>query len=119
MTRKPKDEANSEESAVDADFEGVDLDKIERVNFTMATKQKFELAEQDNVERLSVAVERILRVMGFEIDDVLVTDESMVADFVTSDEDLVRVRNELGVEISPRDYVWQVAERLGAPEISK
>lgn len=78
--------------------------------FTKTRPRGFELAEQDNVERLNVAVGRVLRAMGFEIEKVLVTDESMIADFAISDEDVVRVSETLGVKVSPSDFVWQVAE---------
>src|SRR4051812_27256936 len=60
-------------------------------------------------------VEQILHALGWEPEEYWLSDESIIADFVSfgivKDGDLAPIE-ELGVEVSGGDYIWEVAARL-------
>ena len=62
-------------------------------------------------------VVQILRALGWEPEEYWVSDESIIADFVSfgivNDGDLAPIE-ELGIEVIGGDFVWEVAARLKA-----
>jgi hypothetical protein len=77
-------------------------------------KKKFEIAEQDKVNERQKSVRVLLKALGHPV--ALVTDESMVSDFLDffsqerRDKQLKRLEKKLGFPVRENDYVWQVAE---------
>ena len=79
--------------------------------------KKIELASQDKYTFLQPYIDKILKALGHS--DALVTDESYVTDFLDvfatvaeKEKMLKKLSKKLKVEVSVRDYVWQVAERM-------
>lgn len=73
-------------------------------------EKKISLAPQTNIEKLWPEVERILEAVDHP--EALVTDESRIGDFPVDGEDAEEIAEELGVPVSPGDYIIVVAQRL-------
>ena len=75
----------------------------------------FEYPPETRCDIFRPYVEQILRALGWEPEEYWVSDESIIADFVSfgvvNDGDLAPIE-ELGIEVSGGDFVWEVAARL-------
>lgn len=78
---------------------------------------KYELAEQDNVERLTPYVDLVLSVLGHR--EALVTDQSSVGDFICmyslqdqQAQQLALLKTLTGREVCLSDLLWQLAQEL-------
>ena len=78
--------------------------------------KKIELASQKKTDKLQPFIDKILKAFGQS--EALVTDESIVADFIDvfdKEERIKQVKEakkKLKVELYPGDYLWEVAERM-------
>ena len=78
--------------------------------------KKIELASQNKIDKLQPYIDKVLKALGHP--EALVTDESMVCDFLDifdKDERVKQVKKahkKIGVNIFPGDYIWEVAERI-------
>ena len=70
----------------------------------------------DLVDSLAPYINKVLKAMGHP--EALVTDESMVWDFLNvfdsreKNKQLKRFNTKMGFKVSADDFVWQVAEKL-------
>ncbi len=76
----------------------------------------FEHAPETKVDIFQPYVDEIIRACGFEPEECLVTDESIIFDlagsvFVEGPCDVSAIAD-LGVEVTEHDFVWEVAARL-------
>ena len=75
----------------------------------------FEYPPETRCDIFRPYVEQILRALGWEPEQYWLSDESIIADFVSfgivSYGDLAPI-GELGTEVSGGDFVWEVAVRL-------
>lgn len=83
----------------------------------MKTRCKnIELASQSKVDKLGGFVDRVLKALGHS--EALVTDESMVGDFLDVFDKtraaftLDRVSKKLGFKVRSSDYIWMVAKKI-------
>jgi hypothetical protein len=75
--------------------------------------EDFEFGEDAKIDIFRPYVDLVLYAFGFSPDEVLwVSDESIVADFIADDEDLLDAIQRLGFEFEESDYVWEVAAKL-------
>lgn len=86
------------------------LAKLEKI-------KKFELASQSKVN--AVGAEWCQKVVSlFGVKRALITDESMVVDFLGAtdlfrcNKDLEKIAQNTGIKIKDRDYIWQLAKKL-------
>jgi hypothetical protein len=79
-------------------------------------KIKFELASQDKVKKMRTYMHKIVTALGHS--EALVTDESMVSDFLDifdkeeRTKQIKKAKKKIKVDICPGDYLWEVAERM-------
>jgi len=82
----------------------------------MKKKTKIELADHNKIDELQPYVDKVLKALGHT--EALVTDESLVSDFLDIFDKERRVKQaakakkKLGVDLFPGDYLWEVAERI-------
>ncbi len=80
----------------------------------------FEYPPETKCDIFQPYVEQILRALGWEPEDYWVSDESIIADFVSfgivHDGDLDPIEA-LGIEVSGGDFVWEVAVRLKQKDV--
>jgi hypothetical protein len=82
----------------------------------MKKKPKFELASQDNCIKYRREVSKLLKALGYPA--ALVTDESIVADFLEmsgdcpAEEWLEEVSRRVDVEVGPRDRIVDLAKDM-------
>jgi hypothetical protein len=95
--------------------------KVIRGSERLPKKIKFQLANQDKIKELQPYIDKVLKALGHS--EALVTDESMVADFVNVFsgksavlKDLKKISKKLNFSVSSSDYIWQVAEKVKANE---
>lgn len=75
--------------------------------------EEFESGEDTKIEIFRTHVDLVLYAFGFSPDEVLwVSDESIVADFIADDEDLLDAIQRLGFEFEESDYIWEVAAKF-------
>ena len=75
--------------------------------------EDFEFGEDAKIDIFRTHVDLVLYAFGFSPDEVLwVNDESIVADFLSDDEDLLDAIQRLGFEFEESDFVWEVAAKL-------
>jgi hypothetical protein len=75
--------------------------------------ESFDEGEDAKIDIFRQHVDLVLYAFGFSPDEVLwVSDESIVADFISDDEDLFDAIQRLGFEFEESDYVWEVAAKL-------
>lgn len=85
-------------------------------------KKKIELADQDKIDKLQPYVDKVLKSLGHS--EGLVTDESLVSDFLDIFDKDERIRQiskskkKIKVDIFPGDYIWEVAERMKSEKSS-
>lgn len=91
------------------------------IQSNMKTKKqhrKFEQTPEENVQILKPFVEMVLVSLGWNQDEVLVTDESYVTDFVDvfntkrAKTQIKKAEKNLGIVIQSQDLMWETAERL-------
>lgn len=70
------------------------------------------MSSQEKVESLNKYVNRILEALGFDPDDVIVSDESLVWDFGLEDEQVKEASEKLGMPMTNNDRIWAVANSL-------
>lgn len=79
-------------------------------------KPKIELASQCKIDQLLEYVDIVLEALGHP--EALVTDESEIWDFHPSKngqaEWLKEISEKLGIDVTIRDYIWEVAEHVRA-----
>tara|TARA_Y100000593_G_scaffold42861_1_gene82057 strand:- start:26744 stop:27007 length:264 start_codon:yes stop_codon:yes gene_type:complete len=80
---------------------------------------KFEFSSDERVEHYLEEVQILIAEMGYEMEEVLVSDDSMVIDFYpfkNDDEEWNEVKNNLkkryGIDACLEDKIWEVAERM-------
>ena len=73
-------------------------------------KIKIVLAEQDYTNLFQGEIGIVLDALGHP--EALVTDTSIVSDFLFSRKELKNISKKLGVKVSSQDYVWEVAARI-------
>jgi hypothetical protein len=75
----------------------------------------FEYPPETKCDIFQPQVEQLLRALGWEPEDYWVSDESIIADFVSfgivQEGDLAPIE-QLGIEVGGGDFVWEVAARL-------
>ncbi len=77
---------------------------------------KFELAPIDKSKELDKYIQKVVRAFGHK--GALVTDESYIIDLTNvfdddeSNKQIERAKKKLRVDITTKDLIWQVAERL-------
>lgn len=82
----------------------------------MKKKIKFELASQDKTKKMRTYMHIIAKALGHP--EALITDESMVSDFldifdkVERAKQILKAKKKIKVDICPGDYLWEVAERM-------
>jgi hypothetical protein len=70
-------------------------------------------AEDAKIELFRPHVDLVLYAFGVSPEEALwVSDESIIADFVDEDEDLIDAIQRLGFMFEAKDRVWEVAARL-------
>jgi len=81
-----------------------------------------EIADDKKIKELEPYVEKVLNSLGYSISEVIVTDESYVTDFInifsTKEEKnnvLKDISEKLGVEVSLKDSIYDVAEKIQKP----
>lgn len=81
-------------------------------------KKEFEIADEKKIKELEPYIEKILKVLGYSISEVLITDESYITDFIdvfATREEKIKILNnisrKIGVEISLNDKFYLVAEK--------
>ncbi len=75
--------------------------------------EDFDSGEDAKIDIFRPYVDLVLYAFGFSPDEALwVSDESIVADFIADDEDLIDAIQRLGFEFEESDFVWEVAARL-------
>ena len=90
--------------------------QLKKVSLKITKDTKFELAGRDKVTILDKYVAKILKALGHP--EALVTDESMVSDFLDIFDAKERIKQSnkvkkiVKVDIFPGDYIWEVAERM-------
>lgn len=79
--------------------------------------KRFELAPQSKVGAVGEEwCKKAVNLLG--VKKFLITDESMVADFLSAtdvyrtNKDLEKIARNAGIKIKDRDYIWQVAKKL-------
>ena len=78
--------------------------------------KKIELCSQEKIKELEPYIDEVVRALGHK--EALVTDESMVSDFLDIVDkkrwagQIAKAKKKLGVEVFSDDYIWEVAERL-------
>jgi hypothetical protein len=88
----------------------IDWSKAERGKF-FGKNLRIEFAEDAKVKQYQADIDKLLGIMGF--DWALVTDLSSIGDFLTEENDVQEIGKKLGFEISRRDYMYEVAMRMG------
>jgi hypothetical protein len=70
-------------------------------------------ADDAKIELFRPFVDLVLYAFGISPEEALwVSDESIIADFVDSDEDLIDAIERLGFMFEAKDHVWEIAARL-------
>lgn len=66
-----------------------------------------------NSENVDLLLTEIGYYMGWDgLDEVFVSDLSMISDFLLDDDELLAIAEKLDVAIDQEDYIWEVAERM-------
>jgi len=93
------------------------LDKVTKeFHEKLKNAKKIVLAPQDKIKELEPYMDKVLNALGHP--EALVTDESMVTDFLDIfDKDsrvkqIKKTQKKIKVDIFPGDYIWEVAERI-------
>ena len=75
--------------------------------------EDFEFGEDAKIDIFRPYVDLVLYAFGSSPEEALwVSDESIVADFIADDEDLLDAVQRLGFEFEESDFIWEVAARL-------
>ena len=75
--------------------------------------EDFEFGEDAKIDIFRPYVDLVLYAFGSSPEEALwVSDESIVADFIADDEDLLDAIQRLGFEFEAKDFIWEVAARL-------
>jgi hypothetical protein len=75
----------------------------------------FEFAPETKVDIFRPYVDLIIYACGFDPDECMVTDESIIFDYagnIFTGECDVSAIEKLGIEVTEHDFVWEVAARL-------
>jgi hypothetical protein len=75
----------------------------------------FEFAPETKVDIFQPYVEEVLLACGWEPEDYMITDESIIFDYagnIFTGECDVSAIEKLGIEVTEHDFVWEVAARL-------
>jgi len=78
----------------------------------------FKLAPHKEIDALDTAVILLLRVLGFEPEDVLLTDESRVWDFTAFEDEtsktdiLIRLTSLVGAPVTEKDTIVDLATKI-------
>ena len=82
------------------------------------SNRKFEQALTTKIKLLEPYVTKVLKALDWDINDVLVTDESYISDFLNvfdvkeGNTTLKKAEKKLGILIKRNEYIWTTAERL-------
>ena len=77
--------------------------------------KKVEFADQDIVERFVPQVAEILELVDLDIEECLVTDESMFSDFeglVTNNKKLYAFKEKYGFLPESKQYLYEIAQKM-------
>ena len=78
--------------------------------------KKIELASQEKVEVYAKEIENLLKAMGHP--EALVTDESLVSDFLDIFDkqerikQIEKIKKKIKIDVFPGDFLWEVAKRM-------
>lgn len=73
-------------------------------------KKKIEFASDKRISYLQTWVDQVMEVVCPEY--LFISDESSIGDFPLDEEDLPRLRKELGVDVKLTDLIVDVAQRM-------
>ena len=74
-------------------------------------------ANEDKISKYCKEVQILLKTIATQLDEpgmahAFVTDESLIWDFGVSEEECVALSETLGILVSRRDYLWEIAARM-------
>ena len=72
---------------------------------------KIVLADDTEVQKNKIKIRKLLRLLGHP--EALVTDSSMVSDFITSDRKWKSIQKKLGFELKDNDFLVDVVKKMG------
>lgn len=76
----------------------------------LARKRRIAFAPQDRVKDLKPWVKKVTDMMGFT--RCFISDQSTISDFDLDDQELAQLNEKLGLPVSHKDYIVDVAARL-------
>ena len=78
--------------------------------------KEIELVSQEKVEIYAKEIEKLLKAMGHP--EALVTDESLVSDFLDIFDkqermkQIEKIKKQIKIDIFPGDFLWEIAKRM-------
>lgn len=89
----------------------IDWSKWKKVDFK---NKKIELCSQDNVDKYTKQIEKLLKYMKFS--GSLVTDESAMYDFMMEEKEINNLSKKIGFKISEEDKLVDIAKKMKSKE---